>query len=305
MAVQARLTHTDVTPAEDVRPDPAADPARYGLVQLGRKQPLGEYLRDLWDHRELARSIPATEFRAENTETVLGNVWHVLDPLVHVAVFWLIFGQILGTDRGIDNFLLYLAAGMFTFFYTKKSVLSGARAITSNEKMVRSISFPRAILPIAAVSSKLLALGPALVIVFSIALFTGERPDPSWLTIPFAFAMLTAFNMGIAFVLARVSDHFPDIQNILPYMLRIWMYLSGVFYAFEGRFGDRVVYGVNAAKVALANPMVHFLSAVRTPLLEHRVAPWYTWAAVIGVGTLTLVGGFLFFRQREHHYGRG
>lgn len=303
MAVQAGPTRTDVTPAEPA--DPAADPAGYGLVQLGRKQRLGAYLRDLWAHREFARSIPATEFRAENTETVLGNVWHVLDPLVHVAVFWLIFGQILGTDRGIDNFILYLAAGMFTFFYTKKSLLSGARSITSNEKMVRSISFPRAILPIAAVSSELLALGPALLIVFTIALLTGERPDPSWLTIPFVFVLLTAFNMGSAFVIARVGDHFPDIQHVLPYMLRIWMYVSGVFYAFEGRFGDRMVYGIDAAKVAQANPMVHYLSAVRTPLLEHHVAPWYTWAAVLGWATVMLVGGFLFFRQREHHYGRG
>src|SRR5688500_13205227 len=106
-----------------------ADPA---LARLGTRPRLADYLRTMWQRREFAAATPRAELESQHRNTVLGSVWHLLDPFILVGVYYLIFGVLVSLDRGVDNLVGFLAIGVFVWHFTTKSVKSGAKSITTN-----------------------------------------------------------------------------------------------------------------------------------------------------------------------------
>ena len=114
----------------------------------------------MWDRREFAIEVPLGQLRrSAHKLTLLGNLWHLGNPLLSVAVYYLIFGVIFEVNRGVDNFLIWLMIGVFAFRLTSSTVLGGANAITSNVGLIRAMRFPRALLPTSVVTSELLTFG--------------------------------------------------------------------------------------------------------------------------------------------------
>ncbi len=268
------------------------------LVRLGGKIPLRAYLRSLWARREFATVVPIGDLKAQHMDTVLGNVWHLLNPLLLVGVYFLVFGVILGTRRGVDNFITFLAVGVFGFQYTQKAVLAGAKTIVSNQGLLRSIQFPRAILPVSAVVGQTVAFLPAASVMLLVALVTGERPTLLWLALVPVLALQALFCLGAAFVVARLTDMFRDFENVLPYFFRILFYLSGVLYSVEHYVSDP-----GLQRLFDVNPMYVFISLTRGPLLGLPMTGTM-WLSALCWTTVLLAGGFAFFRAAEQRYGR-
>jgi teichoic acid transport system permease protein len=270
-----------------------------GLVRLGGIPPLPAYLRSIWSRRELALSMPLGELRAQNMDTVLGGAWHLLNPLLLVGVYYVVFGLILDVgSRGTDNFIAFLSCGIFTFFYTRKSIQSGARTIVANVGLIRSIKFPRAILPISAVIGETAALAPAVAALVLIALLSGERPHLTWLLLLPIFALQAVLNLGAAFFIARLADHFHDVQQLIPYVMTIWMYLSGIFYEV-----DAFVRDDRARLLFRLNPIYAYATLVRDAVLHGTTQP-DLWVVAASWALVAVTAGFFWFRRREQAYGR-
>jgi teichoic acid transport system permease protein len=245
------------------------------------------------------------ELRTQHMNTVLGNVWHLLNPLLQVAVYWLVFGVLLGTDRGIDNFITYLAIGVFCFGYMQRAIKACASSIINNQGLIRSLSFPRAILPISAVVRETIAFGPALVLMLLLALAT-EGLRPQWLLVVPWTALMAVFSLGAGFVLARLTEGLQDVDNLLPFLFRIAFYLSGILYAFERFVPDEYIAWL---PIIALNPFYAFITHMRHALMwtyaaDPVVDPWLIPSALL-YPLLFLVFGFLFFRAAEQRYGRG
>jgi teichoic acid transport system permease protein len=271
------------------------------LVRLGGKPGIGEYIRSLWTRREFALAIPRAELRAKNQNTVLGGLWHVLNPLMLVGVYYVVFDLILDTSRGVENFLAFLTIGVFVFHLTSKSVNAASKSITSNEGLLRAVAFPRAILPLSVVLSEFLAFSYALIVMVAVVLLTGEPLYWTWVLIVPAIALQLLFNAGLALFVARLTSHFRDVSQVLPYLLRMWLYFSGVLYE-PTHF---VAEGSLALRILQANPAYVYINLVRTAVLEQKPPPAMEWIEAAAWGTVVLVIGFLYFRAREHEYGRG
>lgn len=271
------------------------------LARLGVRPRLRDYLRSLWDRRQFAMAIPAAELQAQHRNTALGNLWHLLDPLFSVAIWWLLFGVILNVTRGVDNVVGFLAIGVFVFHFTMKSVKSGARSITSNEGLLRAISFPRAILPLSVVFAEFLALGYALSAMFVVVLLTGERPALTWLLIVPMLFFQFLFNAGLTLFMARLADHFRDVVQIAPYWMRVWGMLSGIFYPVARRLADRP----RLFAVMQVNPAYLFMELPRRAILDNAAPTAREWITLAVWAVATLIIGFLFFVARENEYGRG
>lgn len=269
------------------------------LVRVGSKSGVLEYLRALWARREFAIAIPSAELHAEHRNTVLGGLWHVLNPLIQIGVYYLIFGVILTVDRGVDNFIGFLAVGVFIFHFTSRSVTAGARSITSNESLLRSISFPRAILPLAAVLAELAAFGYALIAMVGVLLATQETVTWHWLLLFPIIGLQLLFNIGAACFMARATTHFRDIQQVLPFILRMWLYSSGVMWPIT-RLTEK---HPDLTWVMEANPAFAFLELVRNALMDNAVGPPRLWLSAGLWSVAALVLGFTFFRARENDYG--
>lgn len=269
------------------------------LVRVGSKSGVVEYLRALWARREFAIAIPAAQLQAEHSNTVLGGLWHLLNPLIQIGVYYLIFGLILEVDRGVDNFLGFLAIGVFVFHFTSRSITAGARSITSNENLMRAISFPRAILPMAAVFSEFASFGYALIAMIGVVLLTGEAVTVTWVLIIPIIALQLLFNLGAAFFIARAAAHFRDVQQVLPFVLRMWLYTSGVMWPVS-RLTDAFP---DLTWLMYSNPAFAFLELTRRAMLDGAVGRTSLWLSAAGWSIGLLIFGFMFFRARENEYG--
>jgi teichoic acid transport system permease protein len=276
------------------------------LIPLGRSLPIRVYLRSLWQRRQFALSVPLGELRTKHMNTVLGNVWHLLNPILQVGVYFLVFGLLLRTRRGVDNFLPFLAIGVFSFGYMQRSITACASSIINNQGLIRSLSFPRALLPISAVVRETIAFGPSVVLMLVLVVVTGEGIRPSWLLVIPWTVMMAMFSLGAGFVLARLTDGLQDVGNLLPFLFRLSFYLSGILYAFERFVPER--YAGWLPIIAL-NPFYALISHMRHALMstyrvDPSVDPWL-WPSALLYPVVFLVGGFMFFRAAEQRYGRG
>lgn len=269
------------------------------LVRVGSKPSVLEYLRSLWVRREFALAIPSAELHAQHRNTILGGLWHLLNPVLQVAVYYLVFGKILEVDRNVDNFIGFLTIGVFVFHFTSKSMTAGAKSITSNEGLIRAISFPRAILPLAAVLSEFAAFGYALVTMLVVVLLTAEPIALSWLVVIPVIALQTMFNIGAAFVMARLSDHFRDVQQVLPFVVRLWFYGSGVIWP-----ATMLTENYPSLRwLLVANPAFAYIELFRAALLDQAWGDPVLWLSGAAWAVASLVIGFVFFRGREIEYG--
>jgi teichoic acid transport system permease protein len=269
-----------------------------------------QYLRDLWRLREFLLEVPRSELRARNMNTVLGNLWYLLSPILQVGVYFLVFGKLLDVSRGLNNFLGFLTLGVFLFRFSQQATMAGARSLTTNGSLIRSIRFPRASLPISAVSAEVIALMPALLVALGIALLTGESVTWTWiLLIPYT-ALLVMFTMGVAFVAARLNETFRDIQQILPIMFRLLFYLSGILYSVE-RFSEPDALGklppdwvLSLANYFPLNPFYALTTLAKSAVLAEVSAPPEIWISATLWAFGALGFGFIFFKRGERRYGR-
>lgn len=259
---------------------------------------LGRYLRAIWVRRDYMWYVAGSEVRGAQIDSLLGNLWHLINPALQIGVFYLVFGVVLEVDRGVDNFLAFLAVGIFVFQYTQKAVSTGARALIKYRGLMQMVSFPRAVLPITATIFEMLTALPTFAVLFVTALATGEPPRLSWLLVIPVFAGLTLLNVGLALVAARATSHLPDVLQILPIIFRLGFYGSGVLFSVESYLDNpmgRLLFELN--------PLYCFIEITRSlTLVDYYVDDKLVVIASIW-SLLAAVFGFLFFRAGEDSYG--
>ena len=277
------------------------DPAAH-LRPLTTDMPAGQYLAAMWARRDFAVALPIEEVRSAHQNTLLGNLWHLANPMLSVAVYYLVFGVMLNVSSGTDNYILWLMIGVFTFGLTNRCVLGGATSISNNQGLMRAVRFPRALLPVSLVISKLLTFGFELAVLAAVALITGEGVSPRWLAMPLVLGVHSALNLGGAFIAARLNDSFRDIQQIIPFVFRLLTYLSGVMFPLGTYLTDEKAGGTIATIVRL-NPLVGILDLYRWVFMGTPVTFDELWKLLVTSGFL-LTFGFWYFRSAESKYGR-
>ena len=267
------------------------------LVDLTAAPSAGAYLREVWRRREFAFVVPAQDLRAQNMDTTLGQLWHLLNPALLVGVYFFIFGVLLDTRRGVDNFLGFLIVGVVLFHLTQRVVQDAAVCIVRNLGLIRSIQFPRILLPLATVNGQSLAFLPALAVALLAILATGERPSLRWLLLLAVLAAGYVFHLGAALVVARVGASVRDLQRLLPHLLRLLFYGSGVIFSVEA-----FVTSEAWRRAFAVNPVYDFITCARWCLLGTGVDPPVVIGLVVWCAVLPVVGLFAF-RRGERRFG--
>lgn len=268
------------------------------LIRLGVRPPLVDYLRALWRRRDFVVALPVSQLRGRNANTVLGGFWHLLNPLALGATYFLVFGVFFNARDDVDNYVGFLVIGLFVFYYTQKCLTGGATTIVANGGIIRNVNLPRAVFPVGSVLSETLAHLPAVGLLLVLAVATGEVPSLSWLLLLPLLLVQAVFNLGLSLWVGRLTFHFRDVQNILPFVTRLWLYLSGVFFT-----AARVPEGVLRALFEL-NPVYILIELHRSVLLDGTAGSAGSWLAALAWAAGSLVSGLLFFWSREDTYGR-
>lgn len=279
--------------------------ARYNLTVSGQRPSLSQYVRQLWGRRHFILSYSRARMTAMYSRAKIGQLWTVMTPLLNACVYYLIFGVLLNTNRGVSNFIPYLVTGLFIYHFTQTTALSGTRSIADNLGLLRALHFPRACLPISMMLVQLQQLLVSMVVLAIIVLSTGEPLGWTWFLAAPILALQAVFNGGLALGLARIGAKVTDTAQLMPFILRTWMYGSGVLYSIDQVTQDHSV----VLKVFMeGNPLAIFINLMRSALMEsyhQQGLPPYAWLIAAGWALLVGVGGFVFFWKAEEEYGRG
>ncbi len=278
--------------------------ARHGLKQVGTRPGLPAYVADVWRHRHLMWELAKGNFVASHQDNYLGLLWAVINPLMLGVSYYLIFGILIGTRGGIENFVVFLTAGLFTYIPIASAITTGGRALLSRMGMMRSLRFPRVLLPVTVVLSEFLSAVPAFLTLLLIAVAVGEPVTPSWLLFPVALLIVLVFSLGVAMLVARVIHAVRDASNILPLVVRLLRYVSGVFFSVSysmSRFENAPAW---VGHLLEYQPVAVMLTMVRETLMREFPVDLTTWLVAGGWALAFFLVGFVVFWRGEASYGR-
>lgn len=257
--------------------------------------PLRPYLRELWRRRRFALHMARSNLKAMSYDTFFGQLWQILNPLLLAAVYFLVFGVILGGNRGNPEYLAILLSGLFAFYYTRNAIGMGASSVIGGGRLIMNTAFPRALLPLSAMVSAFLLYVPTL-FVYAVFHVLGGQPigwQLLWV-VPVIF-IHTVFNIGLALMFAAATVYFRDTSSFLPYVLRIWLYLSPVLFSIED-------VPARIRPFLAINPLFP-LFGVWHEILIDGIQPR---PELLGYSVLWAVGAFLlgawFFMSREREF---
>jgi teichoic acid transport system permease protein len=318
---------------------------RNGLVEAAVRPPLRSYAQELWKRRYFISGFATARNVAMYTEARLGQLWQVLTPLLNAGVYYLIFGLLLGTNRGVPDYISFLVTGVFVFNFTQRAFITSSQVIRDTLPLIRALYFPRACLPLGYVLIELQQLVLSFAVLFIIVVIAGEPVTPYWLFIIPVLILQSIFNVGCGFILARWGAGFDDVSQLLPFIVRTWFYTSGVLFSLQsltltlaGKLHDHPTI----AYLLQINPAAVYITLVRWALLEkyrntlpgaqpydrhncglYRVFPDHyktfsaycrpdtlpsipsLWLWGVGWALIVVVVGFVFFWRAEARYGRG
>jgi teichoic acid transport system permease protein len=251
--------------------EPLAEYARKNGLTLSaaRPSPLG-YLKLLWSRRHFIVAFATARNVGMYTDAKLGQLWQVLTPLLNAAVYYLIFGIILGTNRGVPNFVAFLVTGIFIFNFTQRSFITTSRVIPDSLPLIRALHFPRAALPLGYVLIELQQLFLAMLVLAAIVLGTGEPLTWYWLLVIPAMALQAIFNAGTGLILARLGAGAEDFSQLLPFIVRAWMYASGVMFSITALTlspSGTLHNHPTISRLLQLNPAAVYINLVRNALL--------------------------------------
>ena len=277
-----------------------ADYAReHGLKRVGARPALLEYLAEAWKRRDFALTMARFNSEAANAKNRLGRWWTVLLPTFQALVYGLIFGVLMGSSRP-DNYIPFLFTGVFLFSFMSGAFGAGAGSVTGNLGLVRSLSFPRMLLPVQATIQQIFNLLPQLALLLITWIAFAQPITWKWLLlIPITFLMIM-FSTGLALVSARLTVHIQDLAKLIPFVIRIVFYTSGIFFNMEHVLKNYPI----ALEIEKYNPVYVFVSLARGVGVAGHEATAFMWWAAIGWAVLTLALGIVFFWKAEERYGR-
>lgn len=281
---------------------PAAElAAQHGLLKVGGRPPLHKYLAQIWERRHFTITLARSRAYSRNTGSFLGQLWTLLTPMLWAALYYLIFGLLLKTTGGLENFAVFLVCGIFIFRFVSSGMNNAATSIGRNNGLIQSLQFPRGLIPMAYTTAELLHLLPAIFVLLTVTFLTGEPLRWELLLLLPAVLLAYLFATGLAFICARLVAEISDLANLLPFVTRAMMYISGVFYPLS-HFVEK--WGSFGA-VLENQPLAVYLDLARSAVLPEITASpqLWAWGAAWAVGTLVV--GFVFFWHAEAKYGRG
>ncbi|QDP94721.1 ABC transporter permease [Microlunatus elymi] len=270
-------------------------PHRVGLPNLI------DYFRNLWQRREFADEMSRSRLRGANTNTFFGQAWLLLDPLLQAAVYFLLIMLVRGGFHHLDSakqLIAHLTGSLFAFRIAQTALSTGAKSVTTAGKVLLNTNFPRLLIPLSAVRTTFFRFLPTIPLYLAIHLVVGG--PWSWrmlLSIYFLLCILV-FSMGLAALVATVNVYFRDTASFLPYLSRLWMYMSPILWLPTQL--DR--YPALLQSVIQLNPMFSMLGGYSELLQKSNWPDPYMWFSSAGWALATMVVGFLFFISRERDF---
>ena len=264
------------------------EPHRIGLP------PVGPYLRELWRRREFAREMSRTSLRAQHFNTAFGQLWLILNPLLLAGVYFVLVDILRSGSRGAD-FFAHLMAGLFAYYFVSDAVRLSVKSVTGGGRLILNTAFPRALLPLSSVITSFMRFLPTIAVYIPVHLIAGLPIEPVLLWVLPLTGLLIVLAAGAAMLVSSLQVYFRDLKNFLPYLLRVWLYVSPILY-----FADEIPERYQI--LLTLNPLGGLLTAWSDVINQGQAPDAASLALGAGWSFGIFLVGALFFMSREREF---
>jgi lipopolysaccharide transport system permease protein len=237
------------------------------------------------------------ELRSKYKGSALGVVWYLVNPLVLMAVYAVMFRYLLRAVA-IPDYPVFLFVGLIVWTFFSQSLLAGATSLVDQASLVSKVRFPRETVPAAVVSVQLVPFLALLVIAVPVSLIVRDSLGVALLLLVPVVACLYAFALGLALVVSVAHAYFRDVQPVLGAALLPWFFVTPIFFRVQdlpGLDGHPTVEWL----LTWANPVAPFIEAIRAILYDGAVPSAATLLYVAGATVVAVAGGHAIFRRAE------
>jgi lipopolysaccharide transport system permease protein len=251
-------------------------------------------LRELWEYRELAGFLALRDLKVRYKQAAFGAAWAVLQPLVGVVVFTLVFRRLAKVPSDGIPYPVFAFLGLAVWAYVSSGVTKAAQSLVSNSALVTKVYFPRLLAPLASVLPGLLDLALSLLVLGLLMLVYGVAPTWAIATLPLWLVALVATTLSVGLWLAALNVQYRDVNHAVTLLVQLWLFVSPVAYP------SSLVPEAWRPLYAL-NPVAGLLDGFRWAVLG---APWRGAAHLVSLAVTAalLISGVLYFQRVERRF---
>jgi lipopolysaccharide transport system permease protein len=247
--------------------------------------------RELWEYRDLFRFLTWRDIKVLYAQTILGFIWAILQPLIQILIFTIVFGKVAKLSTEGIPYFLFSTVAVIPWNYIAQAMSQSSQSLVTYQQMLGKIYFPRLVFPLTPVLARLLDFAISILIVICVMLF--YRIHPSWnlLFFPLFLMMMMAVPAGIGMWLSALAIRFRDVKFAMPFVVRMLVYTAPIVYSASNIPEKyRLLYSLN--------PIVGVIEGFRSCLLGTQM-PWLFIVPGIFTSLLILITGALYFRKME------
>ncbi len=242
----------------------------------------------------LLGGLAAKELKVRYKRSLLGFAWFLLKPVFNTAVFSIVFTRIIRFGGSIEQYPLFLLTGLLVWNFFSSSLNASTTSLLDNTRLIRSIRFPRAVLPAASVAANAFHLVLALCVMEILLAAFGRPPGLSIVVILPAVALLMLMTAGISLALSVWNVFYRDVAQFVEVLLLAWFYASPVIYPL-----GRGMLPAGVERVLAWNPMSGMLEIMHSAMYDGAWPASWCWLSLAGWTAVLLAGGWLAFRAAE------
>ncbi len=248
-------------------------------------------LGELWRYREVIWFLVWRDFKVRYRQTLLGVAWALIQPLLTVTIFTLLFARFAGVSSGGTPYPLFALAGFVPWAFFSYGVGAATGCMLNNQDLVKRIYFPRLAIPLAAIFSGLTDMAIGLMLLAAFLFWFAQPLGPNALMMLLFVVQGVAATVGVGLILSAANARFRDIGHAVPFALQIGLLATPIGYASTSVPEQwQLVYHLN--------PMAGVIDGVRWALFGTPLGI-ETWLVSLGMTVLALVGGALYFHRNE------
>lgn len=233
---------------------------------------VSEGIADIRSRRRLVRYLVQADIHKRGADTLLGNIWWVLDPLLQMLVY-VVFVSIIA-PRQTPNFPLFIFSAILPWKWFSASITDATTSIVRQDQLIKQIQFPKLVLPVAATTAGIVSFAFGTVALGMLMVFDPPRITPWLLFIPVIAGVQFVFTLAFSFLVAAGNVFFRDLGNVVAHVLRLWWFLSPGLYSLAS-LDDISIFKKTPilATIANANPFAILFEAYRTVIYGTATAP--------------------------------
>jgi lipopolysaccharide transport system permease protein len=247
---------------------------------------------ELWAHRELLLFFAWRDLQVRYRQTALGVAWALLQPVLTMVVFAVVFGRLAGIPSDGAPYSLFVLCGIVPWQLFIFGLTNSATSLVANERLLTKVYFPRVILPASGVLGGLIDFSLSLVLLGGLLLAYGRPPGPAALALPFFVLLVIGAALGVGLLLSALSIRYRDVRHALPFLTQLWFFATPIAYPMS-------IFPPSVRPLLGLNPMSGVVEGFRwtllgTGALDTRVVLWSCVAI-----TALFMGGLVLFSHVE------